>query len=105
MKKRIVALLMALCLLVGLAPTIVATEMHYETVIIPQYEEVGRFNDGYAPVKADGKWGYINKTGEIVVEPKYDWAGISNEGVAVTLIAGEYYSNYDERRYSCYNAY
>ena len=53
MKKRIVALLMALCLLVGLAPTIVATEMHYETVIIPQYEEVGRFNDGYAPVKED----------------------------------------------------
>ena len=84
MKKRIVALLMALCLLVGLAPTIVATEMHHETVIIPQYEEVGRFNDGYAPVKVDGKWGYINKTGEIVVEPKYDWAGISNEGVAVT---------------------
>ena len=87
MKKRIchaLALLFIFCLLPLSAD---AAEMNCEIVIAPQYEEIGRFNDGHAPVKVDGKWGYINEAGIIVVEPKYDWAGICSEGVAVTLVA------------------
>ncbi|MBQ4550302.1 MAG: WG repeat-containing protein [Oscillospiraceae bacterium] len=86
MKKRICLALALLLLFCSLPISAVATEMTYEVVISPQYEEVGRFNEGYAPVKIDGKWGYINESNELVVEPKYDWAGIVSEGVAVTLI-------------------
>jgi hypothetical protein len=33
--------------------------------------EIGYFNDGLAPVLIDNKWGFIDKTGTIVIEPKY----------------------------------
>ena len=86
MKKQMCLALALLLLFCSLPISAVATEMTCELVISPQYEEVGRFNEGYAPVKIDGKWGYINESNELVVEPKYDWAGIVSEGVAVTLI-------------------
>lgn len=35
------------------------------------------------PVEVDGKWGYINKAGKVVVEPAYAWADEFHDGVAV----------------------
>ncbi|WP_162141876.1 WG repeat-containing protein, partial [Campylobacter concisus] len=32
------------------------------------------FNKGFAKVKKDGKWGYINTKGEQIVECKFDGA-------------------------------
>ena len=89
MKKSIVALVLALLMVVGLVPSVSATEMHHSIIIAPQYEEVGPFAEGYAAVKLNGKWGYINEAGEMVVDPKYDWAGCVSEGVAVTLVLGD----------------
>ena len=89
MKKRICLALALLLLFCWLPISAVASEMTYEVVISPQYEEVGRFNEGYAPVKIDGKWGYINESNDLVVQPKYDWAGKVSESVAVTLILGD----------------
>lgn len=34
------------------------------------------------PVQVNGKWGYINKTGKIVIKPTYAWADEFHEGVA-----------------------
>ena len=37
----------------------------------PQYEDAWSYRDGYAAVKKDGKWGYINsQAGKLVIEPK-----------------------------------
>jgi hypothetical protein len=34
-------------------------------VINPQYEDLGGFGDKLAPVRFEGKWGFVDKTGTI----------------------------------------
>ena len=34
------------------------------------------------PIVKNDKWGYIDKTGKVIIEPQFDWAGPSTEGVA-----------------------
>lgn len=51
-------------------------------IVIPaKYDDLDNFREGLAPVKLDGKWGYIDKQGKIVVPIKYDYAGYFNEGL------------------------
>jgi hypothetical protein len=40
-------------------------------VVAPQYDAVGSFSFGLAPVRVGDKWGYINKTNAFVVPPTY----------------------------------
>ena len=40
-----------------------------EFVIPPKYSEVGPFRAGLAPVRINGKWGYVDQNGETVWEP------------------------------------
>ena len=54
MKKRILALMIVLCLVVGIVPVTPATEMKHSIIIPSQYEEVGSFEEGYASVKLNG---------------------------------------------------
>jgi len=41
------------------------------------YEAGGQFPEGVAPVRLDGKWGFIDKHGAFVVKPEYDAANSS----------------------------
>jgi len=41
------------------------------------------YNDTLLPFEADGKWGYINSAGEVIIEPVYAYAGYFSEGLAV----------------------
>ena len=36
-----------------------------------QFYEVKKFSEGMAPVMKNGKWGYIDKTGKIVINRSY----------------------------------
>lgn len=36
-----------------------------------RFEGAGPFNEGLAAVKLNGKWGYIDKRGQIVIEPRF----------------------------------
>ncbi len=47
------------------------------------YEDANVFNGGLAPVKKDGKWGYIDKQFDIVIPCKYDNAGSFNGELAL----------------------
>lgn len=47
------------------------------------FDDVGIFMEGLAPVKVDGKWGYINKSGKMVIQPTYNFAGYFDNGYAV----------------------
>ena len=41
-------------------------------VIDPIFDCVRNFKDGLAAIEIDGKWGYIDINGYVVIEPKYD---------------------------------
>ena len=45
--------------------------------IAPLYQEARWFAEGLAPVKMDRKWGVINQTGAVVIEPSYKDSGPS----------------------------
>lgn len=48
--------------------------------------ESGDFSEGLAVVEKNGKMGYIDKTGKIVIEPKYDAAYPFIDGRAAVQI-------------------
>lgn len=105
MTKRMAAAGLALCLTLSLAPGALAAgedapergTLTYTEVIAPQYEAAGLFDDGLAPVKQNGKWGYINTDNQVVIPFEYDIAGLFNEGYAIvgTLVSTEPETVYD----------
>ncbi len=48
-----------------------------------------RFSEGLGPVQVNGKWGYINKEGNVVIKPAFDKAGCFSGGLAPVKIGGE----------------
>ena len=47
-----------------------------------KFDEAWDFSEGLAAVKIGGKVGFINKAGEIVINPQFDNAGSFSEGLA-----------------------
>ena len=48
------------------------------------------FHEGLISVRIDGKWGFINKDGEIVIETKYDSVTAFSCGLAAVGIGGKF---------------
>ena len=61
-------------------------------VIKPQtFEDIAfGFSDGMCAVKQNGKWGYLNRKGEMAIAPQYDTATKFKNGIAQTKVAGKY---------------
>jgi hypothetical protein len=52
-------------------------------VNMPHLDNSGRFFfEGLTTIRIDGKYGYMNKTGQIVIEPQFDYAASFSEGLA-----------------------
>jgi hypothetical protein len=49
---------------------------------IPRFDEEAQFNNGLAPVAIFGTYGFIDKTGRIVISPQFIAAGNFSEGLA-----------------------
>ena len=52
-------------------------------------EEIVDHGESLAPVNLDGKWGYINTSGEFVIEPQYSQAYSFHYGAAVVELEEE----------------
>ncbi len=52
-------------------------------VIPPVFQNAGKFQDGLAPVMLNGKWGYIDTSGQFRVQPQFDGAGAFDQGLAI----------------------
>ena len=48
-----------------------------------QYDFVKSFNKGLAAVEKNEKWGFVNKSGDIVIPLQYNYATEYNEGLAL----------------------
>lgn len=56
-----------------------------------KYENVTSFSDGLAGVELANKgWGYINKTGTVVIEPQFQEASSFSEGLASVMVKGRW---------------
>lgn len=58
--------------------------------IAVQYQDAKYFEDGYAPVKKAGKWGYIDQTGKEVTDFIFDDACTVYNGYAWVYYRGKY---------------
>ncbi|MEL7525501.1 MAG: WG repeat-containing protein [Pseudomonadota bacterium] len=50
------------------------------------FQDVGEFREGLAAVRIDGKYGYIDRTGKMVIAPRYDLAGRFRNGLAEVFV-------------------
>lgn len=61
-----------------------------KVVIRRGFVEASDFSDGYAVVSVeDGKYGYIDKSGNFVIDPIYQRAGVFVRGLAPVCLAGD----------------
>jgi hypothetical protein len=51
-------------------------------VVTKGYEAAKDFSEGLAPVKVEDKWGFIDRKGHMVIEPKFDAAESFSDGMA-----------------------
>lgn len=56
----------------------------------PRFSRMKPFSEGLAAVEADGRWGYIDTSGALVIAPAFDMAGPFSEGLAVVRVEGRY---------------
>lgn len=54
-----------------------------------QYEDAFRFKEGLAPVKKNGKWGYIDKSGDVIIRYQYEYASDFLNGKANVRLNGK----------------
>jgi len=56
-------------------------------VIPMQFKDAQYFSEGFAAVEADGKWGYIDRSGQMVIQPQFHKAKAFNNGRALVEVA------------------
>ncbi len=62
-----------------------------QLLTIPQYDSFGKVSDnGYIAVMEGGKWGYMTKDANYVINPKFSSASIFSEGVAAVSVNGAF---------------
>ncbi len=83
-------LISKLCLAIALA--LVATHASAQECQRPKasgYDDMMCLHDGLAVVNKDGKWGFIDKTGKVVIPLQYDYASNFSEGLALVKKDGK----------------
>jgi len=63
-----------------------AGSLEFSEIVSPQYDSVMRFSEDLLAVKKDGKWGYIDKIGDIIIDFNYHIAYPFSEGKALVAI-------------------
>lgn len=63
---------------------------NWEWAIKPQFDTACAFSEGLACVKLNDKWGFIDKTGKIVIKSQFDYSDRFNEGLACVKLNDEY---------------
>lgn len=51
-----------------------------------KFQEIRNFSEGKAAVKINGKWGYVDRSGTVVIQPKYSSVDDFNNGLACVIV-------------------
>ncbi|MGO6683947.1 WG repeat-containing protein [Rhizobium leguminosarum] len=70
---------LALLVFISVASSAVSQEM----VISPQYDEALHFHEGIAPVRIGESWGFIDRTGKLVMQPTFFAVSQGSDGFFV----------------------
>lgn len=62
-------------------------DLHGNTAIPLEYDDLDTFGDGLAPVQKGEKWGYVDRDGHIAIPFIFDKAGVFASGLAPARIA------------------
>jgi hypothetical protein len=54
-------------------------------VIAERFDAVKPFRDGLAAVQIDGKWGFIDHGGEIIIKPQFSYTEGFSEGIGLVF--------------------
>jgi len=57
-----------------------------DPVLLPQFDQVGKFREGLVRVRAGGKWGFVDKRGQFVVRLRFTGAADFHEGMAAVQL-------------------
>lgn len=90
MKKRYLALALALTMSLGLANTAMAASAAEIPIVEDKYRAVGDFSEGLAAVKELFDWGFIDHTGKEVISCQYGGAKEFSEGLAAVYSDGKW---------------
>lgn len=90
MKKRCLALALALTMSLGLANTAMAASAAELPIVEDKYRSVGDFSEGLAAVKELFYWGFIDHTGKEVISCQYGGAKEFSEGLAAVYSDGKW---------------
>lgn len=71
------------------APPATVDDFQLQKVIANKYDTLSWFNDGLAQVQKDGKYGFINETGQEVISVKYDSGSEFSDGFAFVSLKGK----------------
>lgn len=63
---------------------------HVEQLTEHLYDEAWIFSEELGAVKQDGSWGYIDRSGDYVIQPRFEWAEPFSEGLAAVKYKGCY---------------
>ncbi|MDQ3393275.1 MAG: WG repeat-containing protein [Bacteroidota bacterium] len=55
-----------------------------------QYDAIGYYQEGLAPIKLRGNWGYIDKIERIIIQPAFDHAYNFSDGLAIVMKNNKY---------------
>ena len=62
-----------------------------ETEVLPKiYEALGDYNEGLAPVRVKGRWGFMDRNGEMKIDPVYTSVSPIDHGLAVIATEAGY---------------
>ena len=82
--KRLVIMLTTLLLLICVLPSCSSTKTGSKESV------PGLFENNLLPVQLDDKWGYIDKSGELVIPYQWEKAGTFRNGIAYVYDDGQY---------------
>lgn len=84
----VAAVVVTIVLIAGIGLKTIDNEYLY--TLKGEWEGTKDFSEGLAAVKKDGKWGFIDTEGNVVIEPQYDGANSFSEGLAAVQSGGKW---------------